>query len=87
MSELNFQDVDKMSPSEETVFYERLLAELRQEDDSAARANLAAGVPVYYRHEAFQEPGQIIKHYPSGRMELVRMDEHGAERLIKIISE
>lgn len=28
MSELNFQDVDKMSPSEETVFYERLLAEM-----------------------------------------------------------
>ena len=73
MSEPNFQDVDKMNPGEEAVFYERLLAELRQEDDSAARANLAAGVPVYYRHEAFQEPGQIIRHYPNGRMERVRI--------------
>ncbi len=87
MSELNFQDLDKMNPSEETAFFHRLLAELQKEDDSAARANLAAGVPIYYRHEAFRAPGQIVKEYPGGRMELVRMDEHGDERLIKIISE
>lgn len=87
MSELNFQDVDKMSPSEETVFYHSLLSELRKEDDSAARANLAAGVPIYYRHEAFKEPGQIVKQYPAGRMELIRMDEYGDEQIIKVISE
>lgn len=45
-------------------------------DDSAARAMLAAGIPIYYR-EADTPPGLDIKEYPDGRRELVKFSRQG----------
>lgn len=51
-----------------------ILRELRQGDDSAARAHLAAGRPIYY-HD--QEHDGLVREWPDGRIELVDVDEDG----------
>ncbi len=84
--ELNFQDVDKMSPDEEDIFFHCLLSEFRKEDDSAMRCDLAAGAPVYYRDKAFKEPGHMVKEYPSGRKELIQLDENFEEQILQVLN-
>jgi hypothetical protein len=85
MAELRFENVDKMSPEEEDAFFDAFLSELQKEDDSAVRANLAAGFPVYYRHSSFPDPEHLVKEYPSGRMELITMSDQREENLIKVL--
>lgn len=57
---------------------ERLMRELdaAAPDDSAARAMLAEGYPIYYR-DAATPAGLEIKEYPDGRRELVRFHRAG----------
>jgi hypothetical protein len=45
---------------------------------NAARDNLAAGYPIYYR-EADTPPGTCIKKYPDGHCELVMFDREKGE--------
>ncbi len=47
-------------------------------DDSAPRAVLAAGHPIYYV-ETDTPPGLQIKEYPDGHRELVRFHRAGDE--------
>jgi len=47
-------------------------------DDSAARAVLAAGLPIYICEDDTPEDLQI-KEYPDGRRELVRFHREGDE--------
>lgn len=52
--------------------------ELVDGDDSAVRALLAEGVPIYYEEDDTPE-GLLIKEYPDGRRELVRFRRDGDE--------
>ncbi len=38
----------------------------------AGLEHLAAGYPIYYSEE--DHPGEIIKHYPDGHREIVRLE-------------
>lgn len=46
------------------------------DDGAAARSHLEAGSPIYYS-EADTPAGAIIKEYPDGRRELIRVDVEG----------
>jgi hypothetical protein len=63
-----------MTPAQERA----LLRELERTDGSAAREQLAAGFPIYYRKDN-TPPGLLIKKYPDGRRELVRFNRAGDE--------
>jgi hypothetical protein len=39
----------------------------------AGLEHLAAGYPIYYSDD--EHPGEIIKHYPDGRREIVRLED------------
>ncbi len=67
--------------------HETLIFDFCHEDNSTARQNLALGAPIYYRHDAFQDYGLLVKEYPSGRIELVKADDYGNKILIKVIKE
>jgi hypothetical protein len=60
----------EMSETEFEEFDREFVAALEAGDDSAARASLAAGVPIYYAEEDTPASG-VIKEYPDGRKELV----------------
>lgn len=51
---------------------------LRKGDDSAARALLAEGIPIYYSEDD-TPAGLTIKEHPDGRRQLVRFDPSGDE--------
>lgn len=54
------------------------------DDGAAARSHLEAGFPIYYSE--FDTPADaIIKEYPDGRRELVRVDVDG-EHFIQAIA-
>jgi len=59
-----------MSEAELEAWDRGFIAALEAGDDSAARASLAAGVPIYYAEEDTPADG-MIKEYPDGRRELV----------------
>lgn len=69
--------IDAMTPDQERAF----LRELEREDDSAARAHLAAGHPIVYRKPT-TPAGHVVKRYPDGRRELVRF-ENGRELRVR----
>ena len=71
---------DDMTPEQEEAF----LRELEYDDDSAARAHLAAGRPIAYR-EADTPLGHVIKEYPSGRRVLVQVVD-GVEHPVRDLS-
>lgn len=48
---------------------------------NAARDQLAAGNPIYFR-EADTPPGTCVKKYPDGHCELVRFDREKGEVVI-----
>lgn len=60
----------EMTESEYEAWDRDFISALEAGDDSAARASLAAGIPIYYREEDTPIPG-VIKKYPDGRRELV----------------
>jgi hypothetical protein len=57
--------------------------ELVDGDDSAVRALLAAGIPIYYEEDDTPE-GLLIKEYPDGHRELVRFRRGGDEVIGKL---
>jgi hypothetical protein len=59
MSEAEFEEWDR-----------GFIASLEAGDDSAARASLAAGVPIYYAEEDTPADG-LIKKFPDGSKQLV----------------
>lgn len=61
---------DEMSEGEFAEWDRDFIAALEAGDDSAARASLAAGVPIYYAEEDTPADG-VIKEYPDGHRELV----------------
>ena len=60
----------EMTAEEYEQWDREFIAALWAGDDSASRASLAAGVPIYYREEDTPMPG-VIKEYPGGAKELV----------------
>lgn len=54
------------------------------DDGAAARSHLEAGFPIYYS-ETDTPADAIIKEYPDGRRELVRVDADG-EHFIQAIA-
>jgi hypothetical protein len=72
---------DEMSEAEVEEWDRGFIAALEAGDDSAARASLAAGVPIYYREEDTPVPG-LIKEYPDGRRELVTF-HNGSEQFLR----
>jgi hypothetical protein len=60
----------EMNEAELAQFDRQFIAALEAGDDSAARASLAAGVPIYYADDDTPVSG-VIKKYPDGRKELV----------------
>ena len=71
----------EMTPEEYEEWDRGFLAALEAGDDSAARASLAAGVPIYYAED--DTPADcVIKKYPDGRRELITL-ENGQEKLVR----
>ena len=64
--------IGSMSESEEQAFVAELESDFMHDDDSAARAHLAAGREIYYR-KPDTPAGHVIREYPGGRRELVRV--------------
>ena len=59
-----------MSEAELAEFDREFVAALEAGDDGAARASLAAGVPIYYAEDDTPDDS-LIKEYSDGRRELV----------------
>ncbi|MCM8739329.1 hypothetical protein M5E06_35220 [Azospirillum sp. A1-3] len=78
--DLTLENLEKMTPDQESLFLMRLDAELEQDAGAAARGHLAEGQPIYYR-KPNTRPGCVIKEYPDGRKELVDFST-GEERLV-----
>jgi|TARA_R110000796_G_scaffold151947_1_gene268425 hypothetical protein len=71
---------EKINPSDDPSdeIWREMSRALRKGDDSAARARLAAGYPIYYSEDD-TPAGLVIKKHPDGRRELVRCDPAGDE--------
>lgn len=65
-----------MTPVDDAVFWEAAVAELVPDEGEAVRAHLAAGRFVSYR-KPDTPPGHVIRRFPDGRRELVRIDRDG----------
>ena len=50
---------------------------LDSDTGEAAKQHLAAGRPIYYGEPAY--PGHVVKQFPDGRRQLVRVDMHTGE--------
>ena len=79
--EVEVKPFSAMTEAELAEFDRDLVAALEAGDDSAARASLSAGVPIYYREKDTPIPG-VIKEYPSGRRELVTFAS-GSEEFLR----
>ncbi len=64
-----------MTHAEEVEFWTSVEAELAEDDGEAAEEHLAAGRPVPYL-DVDTPVGHVMRRYPDGRRELVRVDEH-----------
>lgn len=87
MANIIFENLSQMNHDEACVFHANLVDILSHEDSSAADENLASGVPIYYCNDDEETQDYVIKEYPSGRKELVTLDECGEEILIKVMVE
>ena len=72
-----------MTAEEYEQWDREFIAALWAGDDSASRASLAAGVPIYYAEED-TPPTCVIKKYPDGRKELITL-ENGQEKLVQTL--
>jgi len=73
----------EMSEAEFREFDQKFISSLEMGDDSAARASLAVGVPIYYAEE--DTPAHcVIKEYPDGRMEIVSLID-GVETVLRTV--
>jgi hypothetical protein len=68
--EAHVKTFDEMSEAEYAAWDRDFIAALEAGDDSAARASLAAGVPIYYADEDTPAEG-LIKKFPDGSKHLV----------------
>jgi len=73
----------EMTAEEYEQWDREFIAALWAGDDSASRASLAAGVPIYYAEED-TPPTCVIKKYPDGRKELITL-ENGQEKLVQTL--
>lgn len=71
---LDVRMLETAGPVEEGRFFEAFEREIEGAGDEAARHHLSAGRPIYIGDDAF--PGRVIRLYPDGRRELMRLDEH-----------
>jgi hypothetical protein len=71
----------EMSEAQLIEFDRDLIASLVVGDDSAAKASLAAGVPIYYAEEDTPAAG-LIKEYPDGHKEMVTFS-NGTESFLR----
>ena len=53
----------------------------RHDDDSASREILASGMPIHIANDDTPE-GCVIRVYPDGREELIRVDWEAARRIL-----
>lgn len=65
--------LESAGPLEEGRFFEAFEREIEDTGDEAARRHLNAGRPIYVGDDAF--PGRVVREYPDGRRELMRLDE------------
>ena len=54
-------------------FWEKLPELAAKAGYEAGLEHLAAGYPIYYMDDDY--PGEIVKHYPDGRREIVRRED------------
>ncbi|WP_155836254.1 hypothetical protein [Burkholderia sp. AU4i] len=69
---LDVRILEAAGPKEEGRIFEAFERELAAAGDETARHHLEAGRPISVEEEEF--PGQMIRRYPDGRREIVRLD-------------
>jgi hypothetical protein len=57
-------------------FWRRLERKLCSDDGRAAKEHLAAGRPIYYCDDRFEN--EIVREWPDGSKELLTLDNDGA---------
>ena len=78
---LDLTNLKKITQEQGKLFWSKFERELAQDSGEAAKQHLAMGHPVHYGDDRF--PEGIVKEYPSGKKQLVTMDEHDNEILIR----
>ena len=82
--ELKPEDLNSMDPVQEKAFWNGFEWALDNDQGEAAKADLAAGYPIYYSIPDY--PEHVVKEYPDGRKELVDFDmKTGEESLIRAL--
>lgn len=64
---------EEMTPEEIRAYWFKSVRSLLRGDDSAARSHLAAGRPITIGSDEY--PGKIIRKWPSGRQEILELDD------------
>jgi hypothetical protein len=75
---VNIADYPTVEDYLDSPALERALA---QEDGRAAEAHLAAGRTIYYGDPDY--PGLLVKEFPGGRRQLIKVARGGAETLVR----
>lgn len=70
---LDVRILETAGPADVDRFFESFEHEIEGAGDEAARHHLNAGRPIYVGDDAF--PGRVIRQYPDGRCELMKLDE------------
>jgi hypothetical protein len=70
---LTIENLGRMTPKQAQAFLKKFDAALMRDNGAAARAHLAAGNPIYYCKDDTPDE-MVIKKYPDGRKQLVRME-------------
>jgi hypothetical protein len=71
-----FDRIDRMTESEERLFWRSFENALRYDDGAAAREHLSAGFPIYVQGKD-TPVGRIEKRHPDGHIEFVTIDRDG----------
>lgn len=70
---LDVRVLETATTAEENCFFEAFEREVDEGGDEAARHHLDAGRPIYIGDDQF--PDRVIRLYPDGRRELMRLNE------------